>query len=41
MTHTFSPMANTTIGNPVNLVAQLNPDFETNMTLVGWASDGF
>ncbi|MEE2786542.1 MAG: YHYH protein [Myxococcota bacterium] len=28
-------------GNPLNLVAQLNPDFETSMTLVGWAQDGF
>ena len=28
-------------GNPVNLVALLNPDFATSMTLVGWASDGF
>ena len=28
-------------GNPLNLVARLNPDFATSMTLVGWASDGF
>ena len=28
-------------GNPVRLVDELNPDFETSMTLVGWATDGF
>ncbi|MGK0362408.1 MAG: hypothetical protein ACI9U2_004729, partial [Bradymonadia bacterium] len=28
-------------GNPVRLVDQLNPDFATSMTLVGWATDGF
>ncbi|MCB9526746.1 MAG: YHYH protein [Myxococcales bacterium] len=28
-------------GDPVGLVAQLNPDFEASMTLVGWAADGF
>ncbi|MFN3199482.1 MAG: YHYH protein [Bradymonadia bacterium] len=28
-------------GNPVSLVEALNPDYETSMTLVGWATDGF
>lgn len=28
-------------GDPLNLVAILNPDFESSMTLIGWASDGF
>ena len=28
-------------GNPVALVAQLNPDAESSMTLIGWARDGF
>lgn len=28
-------------GNPVSLVASLNADYETSMTLVGWAADGF
>ena len=28
-------------GDPVRLVEQLNPDFDTRMTLVGWAADGF
>lgn len=28
-------------GNPVSLVKALNADYESSMTLVGWAADGF
>ncbi len=28
-------------GDPVNLVAGLNPEYEASMTLIGWAADGF